>query len=78
MKSMDDLNETIALITKAERKARILRACVYLFLIAALTLNMYCFLAYDSKLNCIAGVLTFLYMFFELVMNDIRALREKK
>ena len=78
MKSMDDLDRMNAIVDKTERRARVLQACWYLFLIAVYLLNMYYFLFCDSLKNGIASIMGFMCICYELIMDKLKELGKKK
>lgn len=75
---MDDLGKINELNSKVERRARILHACWYLFLIAVYSLNMYYFLFCDNMKNGIASIMVFMCICYELVMDKLKEIGEKK
>lgn len=75
---MDDLDKFNVLVQKVERRARILHAAWYLFLIAVYLLNMYYFLFCDSNKNGIASIMVLMCICYELIMDKLKELGEKK
>lgn len=75
---MDDLDKFNVLVQKVERRARILHAAWYLFLIAVYLLNMYYFLFCDNNKNGIASIMVFMCICYELVIDKLREIEKTK
>lgn len=75
---MDDLSKIDVLVQKVKQRERILHAALYLFLIAVYLLNMYYFLFCDSDKNGIASIMVLMCICYELIMDKLKELGEKK